>query len=412
MRRSSQRRDEFLSFCKLNVRDVLAEFGERVDESVRRISDARLASANEEQLAAEVAAQHKLVVPHLAFEEIHAEYGSRMIPAEHFPISYAVERGRSYEKKTVIFRIPYEGEPIFLQCHDSTYSLSPARIFLDQGDVCFEILELSMDKDRIEQEKDRAVGHLQKYLPAVAYSVSSYNERLPGRTLALIHERKKEIEADSDLLAALGAKVRPALAAPAAMSVTPPVKRRVIRVAHTPLQPGRTPDPTLDAKTYEDILQALHGYGVQMERSPSTYTGMGEEDIRNHILALLQAGFEGSATGESFNRSGRTDLLLRHQNRNLFVAECKVWSGAKAYAAAITQLLGYLTWRESKAALLLFVRNREISTVLTAIREASTRHPQFVRLESSDQGMFRYCFALPPDLDVHIYVAVLAFHLV
>lgn len=403
--------EPFLAFRDRSVWDVLAKMGERVSESARRISDARLASANEEALAAELASQHELAVPHLDVERMTVDYGSRMVPAEHFPISYGAERGKSYEKKTVIFRIPYQGDPVFLRCHDSRLSVNPPRIFLSEGSVCFEILVLDMDKDKIEEERDHVLRHLREYLPAVARAVRSHNEGLAGRALALLRERKREIQADGELLAALGTPAGPKSAPLPAMSVPPPVRRRLIRVDQSPTQPGRAPDPTLDEKTYGDILEALEGYGTQMERSLSTYSGMGEEDIRNHLLALLQGGFSGSATGESFNRAGKTDILLRHHNRNLFVAECKVWSGPKAYLEAISQLLGYLTWRESKAALLLFVRNKEISKVLSMVRDTTSTHPQFLRLESNGKGTFRYHFSLPADPAAHLHISVLAFHL-
>jgi hypothetical protein len=139
---------------------------------------------------------------------------------------------------------------------------------------------------------------------------------------------------------------------------------------------------------------------------------MGEEDIRNHLLALLQAGFRsGSATGESFNQAGKTDILLRYQNHNLFVAECKVWSGPKAFGDAITQLLGYLTRRDSKSALLVFVKNKDISGVLTSMQAHAPTHPQFEGQDTHGTGLFRFRFKLPSDPGVVVRTVVLAFHL-
>lgn len=37
---------------------------------------------------------------------------------------------------------------------------------------------------------------------------------------------------------------------------------------------------------------------------------MGEEHIRDHILVSLYGQFEGAATSETFNRSGKTDILF------------------------------------------------------------------------------------------------------
>jgi hypothetical protein len=59
---------------------------------------------------------------------------------------------------------------------------------------------------------------------------------------------------------------------------------------------------------------------------------MGEEDLRHVLLTALNThkGIEGVA--EAFNVAGKTDILVRHQNRNLFVAECKLWSGPARFA--------------------------------------------------------------------------------
>lgn len=63
---------------------------------------------------------------------------------------------------------------------------------------------------------------------------------------------------------------------------------------------------------------------------------------------------QGKATGETFNRAGKTDILLREGDRNVFIAECKFWKGPKAFGEAIDQRLGYTMWRDSKTAILVF----------------------------------------------------------
>lgn len=86
-----------------------------------------------------------------------------------------------------------------------------------------------------------------------------------------------------------------------------------------------------------------------MERHPSTYAGKDEETLRDHFLMILDTHFE-SVTGETFNRNGKTDILIRHEKSNVFVGECKFWRSEKSLIKTIDQLLDYLTWRDSKAA--------------------------------------------------------------
>jgi hypothetical protein len=52
-----------------------------------------------------------------------------------------------------------------------------------------------------------------------------------------------------------------------------------------------------------------------------------------------------------FNAAGKTGILIRAEDRHFFIAECKIWRGLKTVREALTQLLAYLTWRDTKAAL-------------------------------------------------------------
>jgi hypothetical protein len=111
-------------------------------------------------------------------------------------------------------------------------------------------------------------------------------------------------------------------------------------------------EPVLDEKEYQYILQILNSMSLVIERSPTSFASLDEEAIRDHFLIQLNGHYEGGATGETFNAAGKTDILIRVENKNVFIAECKFWRGQKAFDEAIDQLLGYLTWRDSKCAIL------------------------------------------------------------
>ena len=50
----------------------------------------------------------------------------------------------------------------------------------------------------------------------------------------------------------------------------------------------------------------------------------------------------------AFNNLGHTDIIVREDNANLFIAECKIWHGQKQFTDAIDQLFGYVTWRDTE----------------------------------------------------------------
>jgi hypothetical protein len=147
-----------------------------------------------------------------------------------------------------------------------------------------------------------------------------------------------------------------------------------------------------------------------MELSPRAFIDMGEEDLRSHFLVQLNGAFQGEATGETFNFQGKTDILIRAEGKNIFIAECKFWKGEKAFLEAIDQLLSYLSWRDTKAALLIFNRNADFTAVLAKIAEITPKHPNVKRdFGKSDESSFQYVFAQPNDPNREIKLAVLAF---
>lgn len=49
-------------------------------------------------------------------------------------------------------------------------------------------------------------------------------------------------------------------------------------------------------------------------------------------------------------KADQTDILIRVEDKNIFIAECKFWAGAKLLCDTIDQLLGYLSWRHKNGA--------------------------------------------------------------
>ena len=136
-----------------------------------------------------------------------------------------------------------------------------------------------------------------------------------------------------------------------------------------------------------------------LERTPSMTANLDEEKIRDLLLVLLNAQFEGAAAGEVFNAAGKTDILIRAGDRNVFIAECKIWKGPKTIRDALGQLLSYLTWRDTKAALLLFIRTGEPTTIITKSITEIEGHTNYKRTRGTAEDGERYDFILHANGD-------------
>jgi RNA-directed DNA polymerase len=150
--------------------------------------------------------------------------------------------------------------------------------------------------------------------------------------------------------------------------------------------------------TFETVLDVLDRGGDALSRTPATAQQLDEEDIRNLLLVPLAALPTLSATGETFNRGGKTDIQVRRDGRVAFIAECKIWDGPAKITQALDQLLSYLSWPDTKAALIVFNKTISMSHLLATIPRVVEAHPRFVR-GIKGRGSSRSRFVVSNQLD-------------
>jgi hypothetical protein len=136
----------------------------------------------------------------------------------------------------------------------------------------------------------------------------------------LVQFRKQQYLKQSNLLAELGVPIRKPANVPETFAI-PTIRKKVV-VKPVASDARFSPDPVLDDSLYRDILRICRDDGREMERLPSIYAGKKEETLRDHFIMALSPHFE-SVTGETFNKAGKTDIVIRHEKANVFVAECK-----------------------------------------------------------------------------------------
>ena len=138
---------------------------------------------------------------------------------------------------------------------------------------------------------------------------------------------------------------------------------------------------------------------------------MREEDLRNTLLATLNATYKGGAVGEAFRNNGKTDICIERENRAAFVAECKMWTGAKAVQEAIKQLDSYLTWRDCKTALIYFVRRKNYLSILNNIKCTLESIDNIRAIKEFDKNEFDCLYLSESNPGQKIRVRVMLFNL-
>jgi hypothetical protein len=112
-----------------------------------------------------------------------------------------------------------------------------------------------------------------------------------------------------------------------------------------------------------------------------------------------------------FNGNGKTDILIREADRNVFIGECKFWTGVKAFGEAIDQLLGYVVWRDAKAVLLLFIRAKGVTEIVEKAVTALASHPRCKRNNGGNLERHDFTFHATGDPSREIELVLLPFAL-
>jgi hypothetical protein len=240
--------------------------------------------------------------------------------------------------------------------------------------------------------------------------VRSYNQTAVQRIASEVQARKVRVLANRNIQASLGFPMRER---PDAATYSVPIKRKKIvpRPTAAATEPFR-PEPVLHEGQYEAALEVLRNQRNALERAPGTSAKMGEEEIRNLLLVGLNSHFEGQAAGEVFNNAGKTDILIRVDDRHIFIGECKIWRGPKTITDTLDQLLGYLTWRDTKAALLLFIRSGAPGDVVDKAVAKIREHANFKRDgKYATDERHDFVFHANSDPSREIKLAFMPFHL-
>jgi hypothetical protein len=399
-------------FGELDLSEVLEAKRQQLVSEIEREQPNALLNLNESDYVKYLIEKYRIEPIKFDFEALQVSESERMVPIEDHPFDSGARYGRrvsaAYPRQVFRFHLPFVGDQELLKCRASQWILWSIDVYGTAVEISFELVNWRNDAESLKGEKDTVLRSLDKQNQFVTSDVVNFNSDLEERARAAIQNRKTIILKRLNTVEALGVPLRKANEVPQTFAVPIAPKQIAIKpaVGTTPY----APDPTLDNANYQNILSILHDVGVAMERTPSTYAQKQEEDLRDFLLMTLFTHYPNS-TGESFNKEGKTDILVRHEGKNIFVGECKFWRGPKGYHDTINQVLRYLTWRDSKAAILLFINNKELNPVLAQIATSTPEHPCFVRLESKKQESWsQFEFRLESDATRNVHLAVMSFH--
>ncbi|MFV5316273.1 hypothetical protein [Priestia megaterium] len=176
-----------------------------------------------------------------------------------------------------------------------------------------------------------------------------------------------------------------------------------------PINRNLSVQTNLSGVDYEKIIRDIYTYGTFMSGTRDSYKGLGEVALRDILLNNLNLIYNTLiGTGETFNKGGRADIILKNMNKiNVFIAECKMWDGPQySVTEALDQLLdNYVTEHDRKISLIIFNDEVQIETATDGIEKHVIPHLQSKNLsparviEKFSEENYVYYYQIEHPLD-------------
>lgn len=266
-------------------------------------------------------------------------------------------------------------------------------------------------EERIAQAVRDQLNYLKQVVEAQRQYVDQFNASLADAARKVVRARRARLARHDKILEHLAIPVQRRPGEPTMQPI--PVVKRIVTTLPPPPQGGYKAEPGITDDVFDGILAVIRHGGRSFERTPATYAVHPEEELRDILLSHLNVYYQGGATGETFRKMGKTDVLIQDQDRSAFVGECKIWEGAQALGQAIDQLLGYLTWRDCKAAIVLFNKhNQSLTNIQSAVPDVFTHYPKFMKTEATQEtGEWRFVLRSKEDDARLVHCHVFLFNL-
>jgi len=412
--------NDLLFHGSYDLSDALRAQIEQMKREITDTSPACMNGASDEELIAHYVSSYSIETLTIYYDRAQAEHRETKVDVSHDRFRRLIPDGSGpvmVKGDEITICVPFTGDSKLFKFTPSTRCLNPPRGRVEKTDELggYVLLSLALPSDTSDGEQfnqwiSNQLNVLKQYDNWIRNDVSRFNTELKQQARAAIQSRRQQLEKQGTLLQKISIPLCSRSEAPSPISI--PMPKRVVK----PLPPTRKVEQEygLSKNDYEYILKIIRHESRSFESTPATFIKFSEEELRDVVLAHLNGHFEGDAAGERFRAKGKTDICIEHDNRAAFVAECKFWNGQKAFNEAFDQLLGYLTWRDTHTALIVWNKNvKDFANLQSKLPRYIESHPKFVRsLEAGYQGEWRALLLSETDdsrnVIVHVFLVDLS----
>lgn len=393
---------------------------EQAKADIDGVPEKQFLHASDDEVAEHIFSKREVLPLSLHEDRMQMETHETKIDVRNDPMRAVFDKSRPclVAGVRVVVSVPFDGDAGLWKCQPSRFTLNPPRAHVCAGrgdngghiEILWECPSDTVgDGAAIKREVESTLNRIRSYLDTIHKDVEAHNEQLRSHIRQYCAHRRQRLGKHTQIAKTLNIPLKRDPTAPALQPL--PITRKLVKPLPSPT--NRPAEPGIRDEDYEHILSVIRHEGRSFEATPRTFAKHDEEELRDIILAHLNGHYQGLATGESFRNSGKTDIRIEDQNRAAFIAECKVWRGVKEVGTALEQLLSYLTWRDCKAALIVFNKSIAGFTALQEkLNDAVKNHSNCEsELPCNQRGEWRFRLHSAEDSDHKVLLQVFFFNL-
>jgi hypothetical protein len=358
-------------FMNLEMAEVVRVCEESAKKMVTQFTVAQLRANRLDELIEAVVAE---TAPRtIALDTDQHEIDNEVVPTPRAHILGVPQRGGQHpaESIRVSLHIPWSGnrQAFTFRPHHSLQQNPEADV--TDREVVLSVVAYQgtpaeiFEKSLLDQERN-----LQQWVDRINGDIGGLERLIRTEVRSQIAQRQETLRQRDTMISEFTIPVRQ-VAPDLALEI--PVKRTTVALRGSiPASTSGEREWSLADAVYEQIIRTITGFSHALERRPASATKLlpDEETLRDWLMFMLGTNYETADGGELFvggetvNGKGKTDILIRHRDRSAFIGECKFWDGPSKFDQAIGQLLSYMIWRDTKAALILFIKNPNATAII------------------------------------------------
>lgn len=373
-------------FEKNDLSLLLQAMPKGIKNEIDRLTNQQICNSDIDELEEYYFETYKIATIELFMDNIEKDFIETKIKSPNYfyrPGDIHESQYYNVDGYEVIFYIPFDGDTDLLYYRPSSSYLkrfSVKNIISssdeDYGKIVFSIAFKKGDIDNKDDlprfVEDKFKLEFKTYEEMIANlnnQVNSYNATLRDTIKVFLADRLKKASDYYTLREKLNIPLVKNSDAP---NIKPILLKKVKKNKELPFptQKQKQVEYSISENDYTNIKNIINLACLSMEKTARTFSKLLEEELRDVILSNLNTHYQGTATGETFNKIGKSDIHIPFENKSAYIGECKIWHGGKKFNEAIQQLFGYTTWRDTKTSLIIFNKeNKDFTKILETIEE-------------------------------------------